>query len=161
MKIEYNEEIINDKIIYNVTFLNTNDNIDSFDKSFEDFLKKWRELYSSKIQFYFKFNTCEIETAPLSYCYRFSNFIKELKNEQEQYLQFSIISIKNDTIRYLFNIILSIQKPVAPIYITKNQNESNELFNYISTNNVILESFMTINNIIKIEPDSMNNYLSY
>jgi|TARA_Y100000992_G_C21273939_1_gene498724 hypothetical protein len=152
MKIELYEEVCNNnKIIYNVNFLNTN--IDYLEETFENFIQKWRELYSKKIKFCFKFNTCEIESGPISYCYRFSNFIKELKSEPIQYLQFSVISIKNEIIRYLLDIILSIQKPVAPIYITKSESESNELLNYILTNNVLLESFILINKITLIKPD--------
>lgn len=153
MKINYYKETLNNKLLYNVKFLNTDDSSDDFDKSFEAFLSKWRELYNNKEVFYFKFDTTEINGAPIKYCYKFSNFIKELKSKPVQYLEFSIISIQSSIIRYLLNLILSIQKPVAPIYITKSMDETHELFEYLSTNSILLESFILINKITVIKSE--------
>ncbi len=153
MKINYYKETINNKKIYNVKFLNTSDSSDDFDKSFYAFLSKWRDLYNKKEQFCFKFDTTEINSAPIKYCFIFSNFIKELKSEPVQYLEFSIINIKSNIIRCLLNLILSIQKPVAPIYITKSIDEMHELFGYLSTNNILLESFVLINKITVIKSE--------
>jgi len=148
MKINYYQQTKNNKVCYNVKFINNDDNLD---ESFEAFLSKWRSLYQDKSLFSFIFDTSEIKDAPIKYCFKFSNFIKELKSKPVQYLEFSIITIKNRMIHYLLNVILSIQKPVAPIYITKNMEEALELFDYLSTKSVLLESFILINKITVIK----------
>ena len=51
-----------------------------------------------------------------------SQFIKNLKNRDHQYLEKSIILINNNKIRYLLDFIFMIQSPVAPIYIYNISN---------------------------------------
>ena len=59
--------------------------------------------------------------------------------------------IPNNIIRNLLNIIMKIEKPVATIYVTKNIQESNNLYNYKLDNSVLLETFILVNNVNVIE----------
>ena len=59
--------------------------------------------------------------------------------------------IPNNIIRNLLNIIMKIEKPIATIYVTKNIQESNTLYNYKLDNSVILETFILVNNVNVIE----------
>ena len=60
-----------------------------------------------------------------------ANFIHELKNNDYQYLKYSVIIVKNKAIQYLLNIIFKIQKPVAPIYMIEDSSENKKNSFYI------------------------------
>ena len=77
--------------------------------------------------------------------------IRQFKSCDEQYLKFSIMVIPNNIIRNLLNIIMKIEKPIATIYVTKNIQESNTLYNYKLDNSVLLETFILVNNVNVIE----------
>ena len=46
---------------------------------------------------------------------------------------------------------MKIEKPIATIYVTKNIQESNTLYNYKLDNSVLLETFILVNNVNVIE----------
>ena len=94
-------------------------------KEFEDFIQKWRNLYSEKKEFSFLFDTINTGLVSPSYSYSMACFIKELKKQTKQYLNFSVIIVKNFYIKILLNIIFAIQKPVAPVFLIEN-NKNNE-----------------------------------
>ena len=115
--------------LINVKF---NENINS-DEEFGDFLNKWKLLYENKKKFEFIFDTKNCGYINPKYCLTISNFIKKIKKEKIQYLKKSTIYIYNKVIWYLLKCILSIEKPVAPVYIiyidTENNIEDHELIN--------------------------------
>lgn len=96
--------------------------IDS-DEEFNDFLKQWTLLYSEKKDFSFIFDTIDVGYINLSYCFKMRKFIKKLKKFPHQYLQKSIIIVSNKYMKMLLNLIFSVQRPVAKVYIY-NYNES-------------------------------------
>ena len=52
-----------------------------------------------------------------------SSFIKKLKQLENQYLLCSIIIVKNQYIRFLLNIVFSITRPVANVYLFSNHSD--------------------------------------
>ena len=101
------------------------------EQSLNEFFKEWLTLYLKGENFIFLFDTRNITEIPnIKYAIRMSQFIKKLKKENTyHYLQKSIILINNKKISYLLDFIFNIQKPVAPVYIIKT--EDNNLINLI------------------------------
>ena len=123
---------------------------------FDNFINKWKELYENKKHFSFIFNTLNTSLVNPYYCYLMANFISDLKKNEIQYLNFSVIIVKNAAVRILLNIIFRIQKPVAPVYLIENNKKNelliNEIVNTISNNELkkILENNRDIFTIINI-----------
>jgi len=88
------------------------------DDDFSKFTNKWLELYERNQKFTFIFDTRNMGLMGPKYCFKMASFIKELKKQQIQYLEKSIIIVSNRYIRFLLWLIFKIQKPVAPVYIT-------------------------------------------
>lgn len=99
------------KVVFNKNIKN---NLD-----FELFLIQWMALYDKKIHFKFVFDTRKMGIIGIQYCIRMAQFIKKLKKYPIQYLEKSVIIVKNSFIRSLLDLIFSLEKPVAPVYITK------------------------------------------
>jgi len=93
------------------------------ESDFNEFTNKWIELYSRKSNFTFIFDTRNMGMMGPKYCFKMATFIKNLKKRPVQYLEKSIIIVSNRYIRLLLWIIFSIQKPVAPVYITDIHQE--------------------------------------
>lgn len=100
-------------------------------EDFDNFTNKWRELYDKKENFTFIFDTINTRLVNPYYCFLMASFISELKRNQTQYLNFSVIVVKNFAVRVLLNIIFSIQKPVAPVYLIENNLNNKLLINDI------------------------------
>lgn len=95
------------------------------DKDFDLFLNEWINLYNNKKNFIFIFDTSNIINVNIKYCIKMALFIKRLKKFKYQYLQKSIILVKNKYIMNLLDFIFYIQKPVAPVFIINDEyNES-------------------------------------
>ena len=123
---------------------------------FSTFIEKWVDLYEKKNDFTFIFDTINTSIVNPYYCYKMANFIYELKKRDKQYLNFSVIIVKNYAIKILLNIIFSIQKPVAPVFLINNNKENELIINSIlnSINNDELKTILEKNreyfNIINI-----------
>ncbi len=103
------------------------------DMDFDIFLFKWLELYNNKRQFIFIFDTTNVGYIPLKYSFRMSIFIKDLKKQECQYLQKSIILVNSNMVKYMLDFIFMIQPPVAPVYITNDDKDINNIINNIDT----------------------------
>ena len=106
----------NDFPIIYVTFgkLETNE-------EFNMLIDEWLKLYDKKVYFTFIFDTTNLEVYNIKYSFKMSAFIYRLKKQSVQYLQKSIIIVKNNFIQYLLDLIFFIQSPVAPVYIIKDE----------------------------------------
>ena len=93
------------------------------ENDFNEVTNKWIELYSRKSKFTFIFDTRNMGMMGPKYCFKMATFIKNLKKRPVQYLEKSIIIVSNRYIRLLLWLIFSIQKPVAPVYITDIHQE--------------------------------------
>lgn len=113
MFAEFNED--NFPIVY----VKINSRIEN-DNDFQLFLNHWKLLYKNKKNFTFIFDTKDVNWIPIKYSIKMALFIKELKKEEHQYLQKSIINIYSENVNLLLNFIFIIQKPVAPVEIYKN-----------------------------------------
>ena len=93
------------------------------EEDFNNFLIRWLQLYKNARYFTFIFDTSDVGFPPIKYCFRMTNFIKKLRKQKIQYLNQSIIIVKNKNVRKLLNLIFFIQPPVAPIYLTLDNLE--------------------------------------
>ena len=89
-------------------------------EDFDDFLKKWIELYENKKDFIFVFDATQVGYPSVKYCIRMSMFIKKLRKEKIHYLKNSIIIVKNNRVKNLLNFTFYLQPPVATVYLTKD-----------------------------------------
>ena len=90
-------------------------------EEFNMLIDEWLKLYEKKVYFTFIFDTTNLEVYNIKYSFKMSAFIYRLKKESVQYLQKSIIIVKNNFIQYLLDLIFFIQSPVATVYIIKDE----------------------------------------
>jgi hypothetical protein len=93
------------------------------DDDFNILINEWMRLYSEKKEFEFEFDTSNLEIYNIKYAFKMSAFIHRLKKEPKQYLQKSIILVKNSFIQNLLDLIFFIQSPVAPVYIVREEED--------------------------------------
>uniref|UniRef100_A0A6C0C5S6 CRAL-TRIO domain-containing protein n=1 Tax=viral metagenome TaxID=1070528 RepID=A0A6C0C5S6_9ZZZZ len=96
---------------------------------FNQFINEWLRLYEQKNPFTFIFDTTNLEVLNIKYSFKMSAFIYRLKKEPIQYLEKSIIIVKNNFIQYLLDLIFFIQSPVAPVYIIKDEINVKRILN--------------------------------
>ena len=95
---------------------------------FDTFLQEWLTIYDRKQYFSIIFNTDEMDFINPKYAIRIACFIKTLKKMPIQYLLFSILIMNNRLLETLLKTVLSIQKPSAPLYITKGMEQSLDIY---------------------------------
>ena len=88
------------------------------DHDFESFTRSWLYLYSHEKYYSFIFDTTHMGIPHIKYSIKMASFISELRKKPHQYLQKSIIIVRNNTILYLLRFIFYIQPPVAPVHLT-------------------------------------------
>lgn len=93
------------------------------EEEFDSFLAEWLKLYDEEKEFYFIFDTCDLGMMNVKYAYKMSKFIKELKKRDKQFLKKSLIILKNQYISFLLNIVFSITKPVANVYLFSDNSD--------------------------------------
>jgi len=111
------------------------------DEEFKIFLQRWLQYYQNKKDFSFYFDTTNLNSPHPKYCIQMSQFIKDLRKQEYQYLKQSIILVNDNRIQWMLNFIFWIQPPVAPVYIyhinnglSKNINKNIEMIiNHPST----------------------------
>ena len=101
---------------------------------FEAFLEEWLQIYFKKKDFYFEFETGEIEWVGITYLQELANFMKKVKTIKNQYLKGSILILRNSVVKTLFEMLMKLQKPVATLYIVKNEEEANAVWECIKNN---------------------------
>lgn len=92
-------------------------------KEFDEFKNNWVKLYLKKKDFYLIFDTSEIKKLPISYIYDLAKFVKKLKQLEEQYLVATIILIKSDFVKKLYELLLKIQKPISLVYLVSTEED--------------------------------------
>ena len=110
------------------------------DEDYNNFLKEWEKLYEAKKPFYFMFNTTKTGLINIKYAVKTSSFIKKIKRESEQWLQYSIIIINSDTISFLLKLVFKLSSPVSPVYIVKNEEDANKIYNYLYNDEFLLDT---------------------
>ena len=88
--------------------------------SFEKFMKDWINLYKKNKNFILIFDTTFMSIPNIKYCFKMAAFIKKIRKFNPQYLNRSIIIVKNKKISNLLELIFFLQSPVAPVYITND-----------------------------------------
>ena len=82
---------------------------------FEAFLDGWNDLYDSRRDFVFIFDTREVGWVHPKYAFKMAKFIKDLKKRNYQYLKRSSIIVDSYWVKALLSLIFAIQSPVCPI----------------------------------------------
>ena len=102
-------------------YIKLNENIKN-DEDYENFTNNWLNLYQRRQYYYLIIDTTLTGLINLKYVIKIANFIKWLKNNvnnlyDNQWLQYSIILVRNNFVLQLFNIIFNITKPIAPVFL--------------------------------------------
>ena len=108
------------------------------DDDFDSFLTSWLQINNQQENFIFIFDTSELEIPSVKYCLKMSIFISKLRKLPHQYLQKSLIIINHYYIKYMIDLMFSLQPPVAIVYITQESLKEitkkviiqNNIFNY-------------------------------
>lgn len=87
------------------------------DEDFDNFLNEWTNLYEERNDFIFLFDTENVSNPDIKYSIRMSQYIKNLRKKDYQFLQKSIILINRNKVRWMLDFIFSIQPPVADVYL--------------------------------------------
>ena len=97
-----------------VKFLNN----DITEESYKKFIDDWdyNDNKKEKYNYFFDISLC-LGTPNLKYAYKLSKFIQNKKNEEDKYLEYSIIYTNRSIDIYLLNIIFTITSPIAKVYI--------------------------------------------
>ncbi len=117
------------KVVFDTNIIDDND--------FDNFLNSWLQLYNLKKDFTFIFDTTNVGYVPIKYSFKMSAFIKNLKRNDYQYLQKSIILVKSNFVKNMLDIIFYIQPPVAPVYLTQNKTDIHKILNDNIPQNVV------------------------
>lgn len=91
-------------------------------EDFSELTTKWLCWYLYKINFNIEFDTFHLKSVNPKYCVYMAFFIKKIKKQNPQYLEYSKIKIYNKYIYKLAEIIFKIEKPVAPVYLIYIEN---------------------------------------
>ena len=100
-------------------------NIDDYN----DFIKKWTEIYIRKQSFSFVFDTTNCGYINVEYALKIPQHIKKLKDLETQYLEKSIIIYDSYMIQMLLKMIFNIQSPIAPVYLVHKKNFCEDIIN--------------------------------
>ena len=120
------------------------DNSEINDYQFDLFLNNWESIYNFNKKFTLIFNTSNMSIPSLKYCFKMSMFIKKIRNFNPQYLEKSIIIVKNKTISNMLEFIFYLQPPVATVYITNSSKDT------------IMEQLYNIENIEEFNVSDIN-----
>ena len=148
MKITYNTD--NFPLVY-VYF---NNDSDTKNKYYDDFMNYWEGNYKKKQYFKFLMDLTNLTKPNLLKLRDFMMRLVKLKDNNEQYLQYSVIVLNNDVVNGIFNFLCKLYPPLNTIYMTSTLLIAESLINLLeqNTNNDVLTLFMFQNNITKIEP---------
>ena len=117
-----------DLTLFPTVIVRFNGNIKT-DNDFNSFTQSWLDLYTNKQDYSFIFDTTNMGVPHIKYSFKMTYFIRDLRKREYQYLQKSIIIVKNNFIQYLLDLIFFIQSPVAPVYIIKNELNVKKILN--------------------------------
>lgn len=113
--------------------INFGNNIKSFEEIYP-FFDIWYKMYEEKQNFTFMINTLECGKIPIKYIYDIAQQISKIKKLEKQYLERTIVIIQSKWIKNLMLLLFKIVKPIAPIYIVKEQKTFQELYNRLQNN---------------------------
>tara|TARA_A100000164_G_scaffold232452_1_gene206304 strand:- start:247 stop:681 length:435 start_codon:yes stop_codon:yes gene_type:complete len=91
-------------------------------EDFYNFTTTWDSYNSRRSEYVLVFDAREVGYVSIKYAFKMASFIKELKRK-EQYLKSSIIIVESKYLRFLLNLIFTLQKPVADVYMTRDSTE--------------------------------------
>ena len=113
-----------------VKFGNQINNIEELNPFFDI----WYQMYDEKTHFSFLIDTQQCGKIPLKYSYEISKRISKIKKLKTHYIDRTIVIIKSKWIKKLMCLLFKIVKPVAPVYIVKDEKTFLELHQRLSNN---------------------------
>jgi hypothetical protein len=117
---------------------------------FDIFLQNWMQLYKLNQEFSFIFDIRKIGNISPIYCIKMSLFIRNIRQQDPQYLKKSIILINDNRIKRLLDFIFYLQSPVADVFII---NTDENIDNYTNKIDEINCDNLT-ENMIYIKPNN-------
>ena len=81
------------------------------------FTEQWKKLYEDEKEFTFIFDVKDMGLNHPYWAYRVASFISEMKEYPTQYLQSSKIINVSTFVKYLLQIVFSVQPPISPVTI--------------------------------------------
>ena len=118
------------------------------EEDFDNFLKHWIILNAQNKPYSLIFDTTSIGFISPKYAFKMASFIKKLKNSGKTFLEQSIIIVNNSIIKNLLDLVMSIQKPVAKVYIVKQHESADKLYQSLRNN----DSNINLDNISVFYP---------
>ena len=116
------------------------------------YLNYWNYRQSKQTEF-----SCTVDTSAINdidiihgtkQAMTIAKFVKEMKKQPKQYLNYTILIMPNQILSSLLDIILNITKPCATVYIVKTKLEGEQLFQTIQRNNQIeIKAYLIVNEI--------------
>ena len=104
------------------------------DDDFSLFTNTWKEINDKQKHFSFLFDTRDVGFVNLKYAKMMSLFIKKMKENENNVLDFTIIIVNSTFVRYCLKLIFSITTPIAPVYILSNEEDEKKLYNKLVNN---------------------------
>lgn len=131
------------------------------DKNLELFFSIWLSIYNENKPYIIVFDATIIDYAKPTFIFKFVKFMKKLRKQNPQYLQYSIIIIDNSLMRGLMNMVFRIQSPIAPVYLCNSSDKLDELHNEIHKNSAKKVEIFDKNDVTEDEIKKIyfdNNY---
>tara|TARA_X000000950_G_C13531363_1_gene503769 strand:+ start:196 stop:621 length:426 start_codon:yes stop_codon:yes gene_type:complete len=100
----------------------------------DPFFNIWLSMYQEKKNFSFLLNTSSCGCIPIKYSYEMAKRISKIKKLETHYLQRTIVIIKSKWIKKLMCVLFKIVKPVAPVYIVKDEETFETLYFRLQNN---------------------------
>jgi|TARA_B110000208_G_C11691389_1_gene402388 hypothetical protein len=84
----------------------------------DGFLNKWLEIYDLDTKHTLIFDMTKTHSPTIKSAIKLAKFIKKVKMEKPQLLERSFLIInENSLLRYLFGMVFTITRPIAPIFV--------------------------------------------
>ena len=131
-----------------------NDELDPENKYYEEFMNYWEENYRKKISFKFLMDLTNLTKPNLLKLRDFMMRLVKLKDNNEQYLQYSVIVLDNNPVKSILNFLWRWHPPLNVVYMVSTSIIAESLIRLLDNNEKesILLLFMFENNITKISP---------
>ena len=130
----------------------TNEN-DEDNKSYHKLIHKWWKFYKKKRHFHFIFDFTDLTQCNINLIPIFIKNQMEIKKQDTQYLDYTIVVLNNKLLMNILTKILNIITPIGIIYISNSLDNSINLVNYLNnafTSSKFIETFLLVQNITKI-----------
>jgi len=112
-------------------------------EEFNYFLRRWENLSKAKQDYNIILDTRNISNVGISNAYAGANFISRLRKHKPQHLKNVLLIYNQSYMYYLFNLVLTIQKPIAKTYTYyTTETQSIDYLHLFNTRDENLDKFV-------------------